>query len=173
MFIFFIFFSACKQSEKRLETTSYKIYNAETTSTEDEQILIGPTTRIGLESKPYVDWFNESYSSYQLDSIRLDTLKTLLSDISIKVFLATWCEDSQREVPSFFKMLDYLQFDNSRLELISVDREKKSNGGETEGMNIEFIPTFIFFHLNQEVGRITESATNSLEIDLLSIVQKV
>ena len=83
----------------------------ETTSETEEEaeklpILTGVQKRENISTAPYDTWFGPTYSVYAADKETLDILKPLLKDVKIKIFMGTWCEDSQREVPQFFKILD-------------------------------------------------------------------
>ena len=65
-----------------------------------------------------------------------------------------------------------LNYPKEKLTLIGVSREKKGLSNEAEGLDIEFVPTFIFYKDGKEIGRIVETPAESLEKDLLKIVQK-
>jgi hypothetical protein len=66
--------------------------------------------------------------------------------------------------------LDAADFDESRLTLINVDREKKSPDGEETGLNIHHVPTLIFYKNSSEIGRVIESPIQSLEEDMAAII---
>ena len=87
--------------------------------------------------------------------------------------MATWCGDSKREVPRFYKILDALNFSEKKMQVISVDRNKKAEGFDLTSMNITRVPTFIFYKENKEIGRITERPTKSLEEDMFAILSSV
>ena len=38
--------------------------------------------------------------------------------------MGTWCEDSQREIPHFFKLLQALEFDQKHVEMYAMSEEK-------------------------------------------------
>jgi len=135
----------------------------------DEEILLGYCDREGLSSDPFNIWFESEYDSYELNQEILDQIDTdLLSKIEIKIVLGTWCSDSQREVPRFYKIADYLSLTN--LSVIAVNRNKNADGTELNELNIDLVPTFIFYHDSKEIGRIIESPADSLEKDLLNIL---
>ncbi len=114
-------------------------------------------------------WFNDKYKSYEPDSEILKELKVALEDISIEGFMGTWCTDSKREVPKFYKIMDAIEFTD--FKMIVVDYSKKANGLE-EGKNINFVPTFILYKNGKEIGRFIERTTKgSLENDLLQIAK--
>jgi hypothetical protein len=93
-------------------------------------------------------------------------------DINVTLIMGTWCDDSKEQVPRFYKILDMLQFDYSKLSLICVDRKKSAPDIDLAGMNIKLVPTFIFYRNYKEIGRITETPARSLEKDMLGIMTK-
>ncbi len=137
--------------------------------TESEQMLLGPVDLAALTSPPYQEWYEQEYSGYSLDTLVLDLIKGTLADIQITIFMGTWCHDSQREVPRFIKVMDYLDYAAESITLITLDRDKLGPNGEEESFDISLVPTIIFFRDSTEVGRIIESPENSLEEDLLDL----
>ncbi len=146
------------------------------TSVYGEPMLLGRIDRKGLTSGAFAQWFDAEYTSYSVRAQELANVKAKLAGVDILVFMGTWCPDSQREVPRFYKILDYLQADERRLTVIAVDdhpdRRKTSPGGEEKGRNIEYVPTFIFLRNGAEIGRIIESPQVSLETDMAAILAK-
>ncbi len=51
--------------------------------------------------------------------------------------------------------------------MIAVDEDKEAEGDELSDLNIEFIPTFIIYKGDAELGRIVETPEESLETDLI------
>ncbi len=156
-------------------TTKNTTESKETVSQEEveEEILLGKQDRQALEKEPYAHWFSTNYKEYSLDSTKVAQLTPYIKDIkdlSIKVFMGTWCEDSQRETPALYKILDAVNFDYSHLQLITVSREKDTPEEFEKGLDIEKVPTFIFYENGQEMGRYVEFARQSLEDDILAII---
>ncbi|CAM1352550.1 MULTISPECIES: thioredoxin family protein [Tenacibaculum] len=134
--------------------------------------LVGIATKKDFQQEPYgSDWFNDFYSYYETDKGTVEKLKPYLKDIKIKGFMGTWCGDSKREIPNFYKILDEAEFDYKNLELVTVNRQKKANGLE-EGFNVIRVPTFIFYKDGKEIGRFVEHAIedSSVEEDFLKIL---
>ena len=87
--------------------------------------------------------------------------------------MGTWCEDSHREVPRFFKILEAVGHPESKLTMIAVNRKKEAPNGEEGPLNIQRVPTIIVQKYGKEIGRIIESpSTGYLERDLLEILKK-
>ncbi len=135
-------------------------------------MLLGISTREALQDTNFSWWFNSAYKLYDVDSTALNKLKNKLSDIKITIIMGTWCSDSRREVPRFYKILDYLNVPDSSVKLIMVDRSLFGKGDEADDLNFKFVPTIIFYRSGKEIGRIVESPKQSLEKDMLAILTK-
>lgn len=84
--------------------------------------------------------------------------------------MGTWCGDSKRETPRFYKVLEAAEFDLKNLEMITVNRGKKTPDNLERGFNIFRVPTFIFYKNGKEIGRYVEYPRKSLEKDMLDIL---
>ena len=150
------------------------LYNQEVTSFEGEPILLGKINREGLQQEPYRPLFEEYYHDYEVDQATLAPAKEKLQGTEIRLFMGTWCSDSQMQVPQFYKILDAMEFDAEQLAVVSLDnhpdRYKTSPGGEEKGWDIYAVPTFIFLRDGAELGRIVEYPEQTLEKDMARIL---
>lgn len=133
-------------------------------------MLVGTSTREVFQDSNFAQWFNSEYKSYRVDSETLSQNETQFEGKLIKIVLGTWCSDSRREVPRMLKILDSVDYLMDKLLLIGVDRDKKGLHSEVDGLNIDFVPTFIVYESEKEIGRIIESPEVSLEKDLVKII---
>ncbi|MBK8945509.1 MAG: thioredoxin [Ignavibacteriae bacterium] len=133
-------------------------------------MLIGISTREAFEDSNFAGWFNVEYKNYLVDTNLINNLKSEIVGKKIKIVLGTWCSDSRREVPRFFKILDSIGFCDDNLTIINVDRTKNGLTNETVDLNIEFVPTFIILEDDEEIGRIIETPNETLEKDLFEII---
>lgn len=135
--------------------------------------LLGKINKEGLSEAPFNEWFDNNYEAYLTNEAIIKLLKTNLKDYEIKLFLGTWCGDSKREVPRFYKILEQTNFPKKNLEVIALDNVtehyKQSPNGEEKGLNIHRVPTFIFYKDGKEVSRIVEEPVETLERDMLHI----
>ena len=151
------------------ENNSMEEINA-TIPYEESVMLIGKSDREGLQMDAFKEWFDPGYKDYKADPDTFEKLKPLLKDVSILVFMGTWCEDSQRDVPHLYKILDDAGFDESKLTLINVSEEKTTPEGFENGKDILNVPTIILYKKEKELGRIVEYPIETLEKDILAIL---
>jgi len=132
--------------------------------------LLGYFEADRLLEEPHESWYNKEFDSYEIDSEAFLELSELdLNDIEILIVLGTWCPDSRREVPRFMKLVQSLGFGPGKIKLMGTDSFKKAPLDNYEDLNIERVPTFIFYRNNSELGRIIEYPKESLEKDMLTI----
>jgi len=133
--------------------------------------LLGYIDPVQLTRYPHSGWYTKGHDGYQVDTTLTGKLSALLTpDLSITVVLGTWCPDSHREVPRFMKIMKEIGFPPAALTFIGVDLDKRSPVGEFEKLDIQRVPTFIFYKKNIEAGRIIENPKASLEQDMLNIL---
>ena len=92
-------------------------------------LLLGICDRTAFADTSFSWWFNSEFDNYSVDSVTLKDIPDKLKDLKITIVLGTWCGDSRREVPRFFKILDKLSFDKKNLTMICVDRNKTTPAG--------------------------------------------
>ena len=135
------------------------------------EILIGHCDRNGFAQAPFSEWFNEQYDNYMPDTVATSRIGELLTDnITVTLVLGTWCGDSQRQVPRFYKVIDAVGFDEAKMLVSSVNTSKTNKHIDAEALDIQLVPTFIIYKNNKEIGRIIESPIDLLEIDMLNII---
>jgi thiol-disulfide isomerase/thioredoxin len=162
--LFLIFFFALSFS---LNAQTYN--KVLTDSKSGKPMLFGVCDMEAFQDSSFKRWYDPEYEFYDVDSSKLPDPQ-LLDGVTIKIVFGSWCSDSKREVPRFIKMMKTLNYDISKLEIYAVDRKKISPDGEVEKLNVELVPTFIFYRNGKEIGRIVESPKKSLEEDLKDIL---
>ena len=172
-----ITFTSCNQKKTQTEATETLVEVAtEETSEFDliddngDPIIIGTQKRATLESDPYKKWFDVGYKEHTLDTTIINRIKQDLAETTITVFMGTWCEDSQREIPAFYKMLDLAGIDASAIKLITISEGKDSPEDLIKENNIQYVPTIIFEKNGNEMGRIVEYSIVSIERDIAKIL---
>jgi len=146
-------------------------YNTITTDEKtDKPMLIGYTTLEAFKDTSFSWWWNSEYNMYDVNSTDVEKLRVKLEDVDIKIVMGTWCSDSRTEVPHFYKILDEVNYPKEKVTLINVNRDKQGLENEVEDLDINFVPTFIFYRAGEEIGRIIEMPYETLEKDMLELI---
>lgn len=148
--------------------------NVEITENTTTPYLLGRIDKSGLELDNYKTWFSKNYENYGINTALTNQFASDLKEYNITLFMGTWCGDSKREVPRFYKILEACNFPMDQLTTVALsgqpDMYKQSPQHEEAGLNIHRVPTFIFYKNGEEVNRIVEEPVQSLEDDILDIV---
>ena len=134
-------------------------------------VLNGRVSKSNLAGNSHFIWFDEGYKAYKPNPELVNQLKPLNEDLKILVVAATWCGDTQRELPHFFKLTDAIGMPSKNIELIMVDEKKESNALNISVLQVTNVPTFIFFKDGKEQGRIIEKPKNTLEEDIANLLR--
>lgn len=132
--------------------------------------LVGHVTRDELEN--YDTWKTLRAEDYSPDAAAVQTIADKWRGIRVLVILGTWCKDSKRDLPRFFKIADLAKLRLDGVTFVAVDRTKKDAEGLTQTHKVERVPTFVFFRGDTEVGRVIERPTTTLEADIAAILTK-
>lgn len=139
---------------------------------EQQTWLLGYFSRERMTLPPHSEWYSGEYEKYRTGTKALGSLATISKDdLAVIVVLGTWCPDSQREVPRFMKIIDLWNFPPGNITFIGVDNEKIAPVGDYDKLDIDRVPTFIFYKKNIEEGRIIENPVTSLEQDMVEILK--
>lgn len=175
--IIMLFFASCAPQKRYLTTDPTLPVNKEIKDIKNEKErvnLIGISNRKGLQAEPFNEWYEKYYVEYKPDQKVISKGKSKMKGVEVLAFLGTWCGDSKRGVPQFYKVMDEMGFDEKNLKLVSVsdsvEEYKRSPNGEEKGLNIFRVPTYIFYKKGKEIGRIIETPTTSYEVDIAQIV---
>ncbi|WP_046744017.1 tetratricopeptide repeat protein [Kordia zhangzhouensis] len=139
--------------------------------------MLGIITKQGLTSNSFNSWFTPNFEAYEPNEQIIKKLRRKLKKHTLTIFMGTWCGDSKREVPRFYKILEATGFPQDKLRVIGLNNErdsyKQGPNHEEKGFDIHRVPTFIVFdQKGKEIGRIVEHPVESLEADLLKICRK-
>jgi len=150
------------------------VVNREVETTNDGKMLLGHQLKSQFLKTPYADWYVKEHDEYALDQKAIGELKKdKINSYSLVVFMGTWCEDSHRDIPRLMKILEAVNYPQSKLTIIAVNRKKESPTGDEARYNIHKVPTIIVQRYGKEAGRIVEMPTTGyIERDLVGILKK-
>jgi thiol-disulfide isomerase/thioredoxin len=137
-------------------------------------MLVGECTAQNLtDNAVFNSWFTPAYLEYKSNSDLVSKIGSLGSNSKVLVFMGTWCGDTKRELPRFFRIIDEAKIPRENVTMYAVDRAKKTTVDLPEKYGITNVPTFIFMAGDKEIGRIVESPKKSLEEDIAEILGKM
>jgi thiol-disulfide isomerase/thioredoxin len=130
--------------------------------------LVGDTTRDKVEAAP--EWVQAEVEA-KPDAAAAAALATVEPGAEVTVYLGTWCGDSRREVPRFWKAVDAgggsVPF---AVRYVGVDHAKKEPADLIKQDDVRYLPTIIVRRGGKEVGRIVETSPHGVEQDLLALL---
>ena len=131
--------------------------------------MTGRVTRDELE-EAMPSWMGAMVEA-EIDREAAVALASVEPGAEVTIVLGTWCSDSGREVPRFWRALDevggLVPFE---IGYLAVDREKEEPAELLAGLDLEYVPTFLVRRGGEEVGRVVESAPGGIERDLLALL---
>ncbi len=148
--------------------------NQVVTDEKGNKMLLGETNRDAFNDSDF-KWFGENNQKYLTNDKVINELKNKLNEYKIKVFFGSWCGDSKRNLPVFYKVIEEAGLSKKNLQVYALDRKKEaykqSPNKDEKGLNIHRVPTFIIYKDGKEVNRIVEHPKETFERDLLKIVK--
>ena len=162
--VFAIFVIACNQQTSPKAPTLGE-------TTEGEAIYLGVITHEHLNNDEFTPWFLPAHENFQVDETWVKQHKPLAKKMEFYLFMGTWCEDSQREVPGMIRLVEKLEREDD-LHIFALDEFKQSAEGIEKKWNIEQVPTLIVMEGGEEINRIVEFPMDTLEEDLGIILRK-
>ena len=140
-----------------------------------EKIITGKTNLEQLEqiSEFWIEYLSH-YANYVVDAEKLAEIGQELENRPIKIIavIGSWCGDTKEQLPVLQKILDNLPKDKLAIDYIGVNRDKLADDLDISFLNIDLIPTFIFYENDQEMGRMVETPSSTMENDMIRILKK-
>ena len=165
---------ACKQTKKNNQSIKQNtiveipehLYGKDL---EGNEILVGEISyqQMTFYSK---DWFNPEYKAYKVNDELVQKIKPLITEKEVILYMGTWCEDSQREVPAMIKILEQVGYSVKNMKIIAVDEDKTTPNQIEKKDDITYVPSLLFFEKGKEINRIVEFPIVSLEQDIYVIL---
>lgn len=138
-----------------------------TDSVSHQRVLVGPVERSAFQDST---WFRDNYVNYSPTPDLIHQIDSLDTGDSISVVFGSWCPDSHMWVPMFLSIMDSTTLAH-KIGFIAVPRSKGWWKQLTLGLNVERVPTFIFYHDGKEIGRIVEEPKGDLGDDIVKILK--
>ena len=115
--------------------------------------------------------FRENYDLFTPNDSTIKFIKSFQKDISVQIYLGTWCGDTREQLPLFLKIFDKSENRKINIFLRAVDRTKIDPEKTALQFAIKRVPTLVFLHNGVEFGRFVETPELTVEDDLIKILK--
>lgn len=141
------------------------------------------TTPAGMEAGMMygvsdLDWVVSTFPIFKkrMELIRPDAasvayLHDLKKPVLIRVFMGTWCTDSQTYLPVLFRAVTEASNPRITMQIIGLDRRKKDIDGLAERFHVELSPTVIVENEGYPLGQVVEVPQDDMARDVVRILQ--
>jgi thioredoxin 1 len=115
--------------------------------------------------------FETNFEAFSVSEQEQELIAQWPKTLKIDIYFATWCHDSEREVPKLLKLLKANKHINARL--VALDYQKADPQHLAINNNIKYTPTIIIYRdetKKEELGRIIERPNKSLVQDITQLL---
>ncbi|UCE20438.1 MAG: thioredoxin family protein [Gemmatimonadota bacterium] len=135
----------------------------------EKDVLMGKLTMAEVyASSPK---FRQNSERSRPDEAVVQRLRAIQRHITFRVFLGTWCSDSEEHVPPFEVLMEEVKNPFFVVEYYGVNRDMCDGIRMARSHNIQYVPTFVLLEKNKEIGRIVETPQVSIGKDILNILE--
>ncbi len=133
-------------------------------------ILTGIVQKKVLMNAKKYPWFTWGMNDYKPNAEQISLLKPYAKNTRVLIFAGSWCSDTQRDLPKFYKIAALIGLPENQTEIIMLNRDKKCKNINPGIMEVNNVPAFIFYYEGKEKGRIIEKPVATVEEDMLRIL---
>lgn len=138
------------------------------------KMLVGKIDEKILANDSSFRWFYNGVNNYKPDPAWTKYISYYRDSFDVVVFAGTWCNDSKRLLPQFYRVMLASSYPLNKVQLYGVDYKLRALGNESAQYGITKTPTFIFLDKNgKEIGRITDHVRRGMDADIVSVLQRV
>jgi len=170
--IFILLLVGCKGQIQEKKTPQKPLKVESLIGEEGETVILGYMNRANLDTPEFQAWFQPEYNNIKIPEGWSAEYAPLAKNLEFKLFLGTWCGDTQRELGGMFKILDLLGVSNDKIEMYSISEAKDSPLSYEKEYDILNIPTLIFIENGKEINRFVEFPVVNLVDDFSKILKR-
>lgn len=124
-------------------------------------------------AKEFMRDFETGFKAYKPYISVIKKLENHLKTAEIKVIGGNWCSDTRFQVPRLAKVLYYAGLPVEKFSYFRVNKAKQAVDADFAAeIKPARVPEIVVFNQGKEVGRITETPQESMEKDLLKLLDK-
>lgn len=135
------------------------------------KVLVGQIDEQTLANDSAFMWFFTGVNRYRPDTAWTKYISFYRDSFDVVVFAGTWCPDTKRLLPQFYRVMMNSSYPVNRIKLYGLDHHLHGADAATQ-YDVDDVPTFIFLRQGQEIGRIKDRLQRTMEQDIVSILQR-
>lgn len=136
------------------------------------KVLVGQIDEQTLANDSAFLWFFTGVNRYRPDTAWTKYISFYRDSFDVVVFAGTWCPDTKRLLPQFYRVMMSSSYPVNRIKLYGLDHQLHGLGEAAQQYDIDDVPTFIFLRQGKEIGRINDRLQRTMEQDIVSILQR-
>ena len=147
--------------------------SAQTHRQRKSTVLSGQYQPEQVKAQSGLEWFGNGVATYAPDKKVIEQLRQSWTPAHSAVIVAgSWCPDTHRDLPSYYKALQAAGIPESSQSLWFVDRRFRKADGISKQYQVTSVPTFVVLKEGKEVGRFAGRPGIKVESELLRVLQK-
>ncbi len=110
-------------------------------------------------------------AAYHPNQGKIQLLRALAEPVEVLAFFGTWCQTCKEFLPQLIKTVQEVSSPNLALRLVALDEDMQDPSGLSVEHGIVATPTFVVLFEGEEIGRMEEAPSGSVEANLVSILR--
>ena len=135
------------------------------------KMLVGKLNLQLLANDSAFSWFYSGINKYQPNKEWSRYIQYYRDSFSVVVFAGTWETNTQNLLPALYRTLMAAGYPLNTIALYGVDQQMHALNGEAAQYRVRKLPTIIIAHEGQELGRIEAVPVQSVEANIVAILQ--
>ena len=121
---FILLIIGCKNQEPQKTTPQKPLEVESLIGEEGETVILGYMNRANLNTPEFQAWFQPEYDNIKIPEGWSEEFKPLAKNLEFKLFLGTWCGDTQRELGVCLNFLISWEYPKTKLKCIQYPKLK-------------------------------------------------
>lgn len=135
------------------------------------KMLVGKLNLQLLANDSAFSWFYSGINKYEPNQEWTRYIQYYRDSFSVVVFAGTWETNTKNLLPALYRTLMAAGYPLNTVTLYGVDQQMHALNGEAEKYRVRKLPTIVILHEGQELGRIEAVPVQSVEANLVAILQ--
>jgi len=153
-----------------LITSCVAVKTNKNSSKKNDIVITGKIQHKVMMEEDLFKWYANGVNNYVVNDSLVGLIRPYSTKTGVLVFAGNWCSDTKELLPKVVKVLIAAGFKPEEFEFQLLDKQKKSTNFNAKAMQVNYVPTIIFYINGLEKGRIIETINKTAEEEILKIL---